>query len=243
MSDKKLDLIERLLAKAESTTPEEAEALTEHAERLMIKYGIERARLDARRTTRDVQYEPIITDRLDLHGSYALDLRDGFAAVARALGLQAAHASLSSSEQVLFVYGFESDVRQAHTLLLSLQVQALVAMRSWWNAHRTEYDRETASSRTRARGSFVRGFGLGAARRIAANRQREVARAATGTDLVLVSRERRVAEHVAGLGLRRGRPRAFRDGDAANSGYREGQRAHTGEHELRGRATLARSRR
>lgn len=34
MSEKKLDLIAQLLAKAERTTPEEAQALTEHAERL-----------------------------------------------------------------------------------------------------------------------------------------------------------------------------------------------------------------
>lgn len=42
MNDRKADVIDALLAKAESTTsPEEAEALTAKAEALMLKYGIE----------------------------------------------------------------------------------------------------------------------------------------------------------------------------------------------------------
>ncbi|WP_417563632.1 DUF2786 domain-containing protein [Microbacterium sp.] len=239
MNDKKADLIAQLLSKAESTTPQEAEALTEHAERLMIKYGIERAHLEQRLAAHGGPPEAIVTERLDLRGAYALDLRDGFTAVARALGLRAAHASISASEQILFVYGFESDVRQARTLLQSLQVQAIVAMRAWWKEHAVTYDWDTSWTRSQARGSFVRGFGLGAADRIVRNRQHEVTVAGPGTEVVLASREQRVADHVAGLGLRRARGRAIGDGAASGHGYRKGRQANTGERSVGARGRLS----
>ncbi|WP_308493575.1 DUF2786 domain-containing protein [Microbacterium terrisoli] len=238
MNDKKAELIAQLLTKAESTTPEEAEALTEHAERLMIKYGIELAQLQSRRSAHGQQAESIVAQRIDLRGAYALDLRDGFAAVARALGLQPAHASISATEQALFVYGFESDARAAHTLLLSLQVQAVVAMRAWWRQHRDEYAWHTAWEREKARGGFLRGFGMGAAERIRRNREQAVAAAGSGTELVLASREQRVADHVNTLGMRRARGRGVSDGAATGYGYREGQRANTGERAVAARGRL-----
>lgn len=47
--DKVSERIALLLNKAERTTPEEAEALTAAAEKLMLKYGIEQAHIDAKR--------------------------------------------------------------------------------------------------------------------------------------------------------------------------------------------------
>ncbi|MGO1920858.1 MAG: DUF2786 domain-containing protein, partial [Microbacterium sp.] len=86
MSESKMDLIAKLLAKAESTTPEEAEALTEHAERLMVKYGIEQARLDARRAKLGQAREEIVQEQMVFTGSYARDIRELGGNVAFALG-------------------------------------------------------------------------------------------------------------------------------------------------------------
>ena len=75
MSEAKLDLIAKLLAKAEQTTPEEAEALTEHAERLMVKYGIEQARIDERRARLGQTQEEIVKERMLFTGAYARHAR------------------------------------------------------------------------------------------------------------------------------------------------------------------------
>lgn len=71
MSDKKIELIQQLLAKAESTTPEEAEALTEHAERLMVKYGIEQAMLNSKKSEKDG--DKIVQETIDFTGAYRLE--------------------------------------------------------------------------------------------------------------------------------------------------------------------------
>ena len=72
MSEKKADLIAKLLAKAESTTPEEAEALREHAYRLMEKYMIDQAVIDARRARDGQASEKIVTRIIEFDGGYAI---------------------------------------------------------------------------------------------------------------------------------------------------------------------------
>lgn len=67
--NRKMDLVARLLAKAEQTTPREAEALTEHAERLMVKHGIDQALIDEKRARRGQATEPIVTEAVLLSGT------------------------------------------------------------------------------------------------------------------------------------------------------------------------------
>jgi len=74
VSEAKVELIAKLLAKAERTTPEEAEALTEHAERLMVKYGVEQALLDERRARLGQTREEIVQERMLFTGTYARDI-------------------------------------------------------------------------------------------------------------------------------------------------------------------------
>src|SRR5690554_6811468 len=112
MNEAKLELITKLLAKAESTTPEEAEALTEHAERLMVKYGIEQARLDTRRAEAGRTREEIIQDRMLFAGAYARDIRELGAGIALALGaIRPMYGDASGG--TLYLVGFASDVQQA----------------------------------------------------------------------------------------------------------------------------------
>ena len=86
MNQAKIDLIAKLLAKAESTTPEEAEALTEHAERLMLKYGIEQARIDEQRFRDGGAQDEIVQEQMLFTGAYARDIRELGALIAHALG-------------------------------------------------------------------------------------------------------------------------------------------------------------
>lgn len=241
MSDKKLDLIAQLLAKAESTTPEEAEALTEHAERLMIKYGIEQARIDERRAKLGQASEKIIEARRLFTGTYARDLRDIGIAVAFGLGtLRPLQANLPGVGVILFLVGFESDVRQAETLISSLEVQGMVALRAWWRNNRVYYDGLSESDKRRARGGFLRGFGSGARRRIEANRQTIIEEAGTGTDLVLASRKARVDAVLDARNIRSARAREEADQWAYVDGIRAGEEANTGERAMTSGKALAR---
>jgi hypothetical protein len=229
MSETKLDLIAKLLAKAESTTPEEAEALTEHAERLMVKYGIEQARIDDRRGRLGQEREEIITERIVFTGTYARDLRDLGAAVALALGsvrpMQAEHRGGS----ILYLVGYASDAQQARVLTESLQVQAMVAMRAWWAVHRDRYRPFSEGDKRRARSSFIRGFANGVSGRIGESRRALIEEAGTGTELVLSSRRERVDAYVDTLSTRRARSRQGADVGAYMHGHRSGREVQTAE--------------
>ena len=227
MTEAKLDLIAQLLAKAESTTPEEAEALTEHAERLMVKYGIEQARIDERRGRLGEEREEIVQERITFAGTYARDMRELGTCVALALETVCPlHAEGAGS--LLYLVGHASDVQQARTLTASLEVQAMVAMRAWWAHHRDVYRLCSESDRRRARSGFIRGFAAGAAGRIRESRRVIIDEAGSGTELVLASRRDRVDAAVHRMTTRRGRARHGADAGAYMHGHRSGSQAQTG---------------
>ena len=128
--------------------------------------------------------------------------------------------------------GFESDVKQAEQLIASLELQAVVAMRSWWSTERRYYDSwDPESEKRRARGSFIRGFGAGVRQRIEANKLQIIHEAGTGTELALVDRARAVDVAMDDLYPVLGKVRARRDPDAAgfHGGHAAGLEANTGE--------------
>ena len=229
MTETKLDLIAKLLAKAESTTPEEAEALTEHAERLMVKYGIEQARIDERRGRSGQAGEEIVQEQIVFTGAYSRDMRELGTRVALALdAVHPLHAD-SAAGSVLHLVGFASDVQQVRILTASLEVQAMVAMRAWWIAQRDAYRWDAESDRRRARSGFIRGFAAGAAERIGESRREIVEASGSGTELVLSSRRDRVDAAVARISTRRGRRRQGADAGAFVHGHRSGSEARTGD--------------
>ena len=229
MPEAKLDLIAKLLAKAESTTPEEAEALTEHAERLIMKYGIEQAQIDERRGRLGQTREQIVTERMLFRGVYAKDLREIGIGVAMAFETVRPLVGEFPPVSALYLVGHESDVRQAQTLTASLEVQAMVAMRDWWLTHRDLYARHREGERRRARSGFLRGFAVGVMNRIAESRRVVVDESAAGTDLVLVSRRTRVDAAVDEMATRAARPRRGADAASFAYGHRSGLDAQTGD--------------
>ncbi|MGM7698514.1 DUF2786 domain-containing protein [Microbacterium sp. A84] len=229
MSEAKLDLIAKLLAKAESTTPEEAEALTEHAERLMVKYGIEQARLDARRAQIGQTREEITQERMLFTGVYARDIRELGGNVAFALGsIRPMQAEHPGGGMILYFVGFTSDVHQAKILTASLQVQAMVAMRAWWAGQRELYRRHSESEKRRARSGFIRGFGIGASQRLRESRRVIIEESSTGTDVVLASRRDQVDTFFNDIPHVRARARQGADLSAFTHGHRSGRDANTG---------------
>lgn len=228
------DRIVKLLKKAESTlSPEEAEALTAKATQLMVKYGIDRARVEEMR--RDGKTEPIIEGEvIPLEGIYRVALRQLGAHVCFGLGTLR-HVFYTRANKIGFVFiGYESDVRQAELLFRSLQLQAFVAMTRWW---RDNLDRPylNASQAYQARRSFLLGYGSGVRARLDRARRatlvEEKTSRGTGAELVLARRADVVQSWVN-----------ERLGDVKNvnsrmkssvydmaDGYREGERANTGE--------------
>ena len=234
MNEKKADLIAQLLAKAESTTPEEAEALTAAAERMMVKYMIDQATIDERRAKKGQAAEKIVEIRLDFTGAYRIELVNLSASVIYGLGsLRALQYTGNPRQASVWVIGFESDATQAAALIRSLHVQSMVALRQWWNENREDYRYETAYLKGRARESFIRGFGAGAGKRIRENRRTIISEAGTGTDLVLASRDARVQSYLNEKNTRRGRSRSATAGGASFAGgYIAGQQANTGERQM-----------
>jgi len=231
MSEKKITLIAQLLAKAEQTTPEEAEALTEHAERLMVKYGIEQAVINERRAKSGSASEKIVQISITFKGSYRLEHVHIGHMAANGLGnIKCLMNTFKNSTATLHLIGFESDVEQAKVLIASLIVQSSVATRTWWKENKGTYSMDSTYDQEAARRSFVRGFGTGAGNRISESRAKVVQEAGTGTELVLVSRAAKVQEHFDGMSIGRNKGRGGKgDSRASGQGYKAGQNASTGE--------------
>lgn len=229
MTDKKIELIRQLLAKAESTTPEEAEALTEHAERLMVKYGIEQAMLDAKKPEKDG--EKIVQETVDFTGAFRLEWLQLGHRVCWGLGsLKTLKTTYKNKWARLYIIGYASDVARAKMLIESLKAQCQVAVRAWWKQNKGDYVFYSSYDQEAARRSFANGFAIGAGKRIHDNRLRVVEEAGTGTELVLVSREQKVNDFFNSIPRGRDRSRGGKwDELAQGHGFTAGQNANTGE--------------
>lgn len=225
-----------LLKKAESTdSPQEAEALTEAAEKLMLKHGIERAMLDM---THDKK-EEIVVVKYDLKGTYAYEQMLAAHAIARALDLRLFYAdqrSWSGGVRISIV-GFKSDAEDALMLILSLLTQATVAVKVWAKAELPSW--YTPSEKYKARRSFIEYFGKGAAKRISDNRLKTIEEVGgTGTELVLVKRSEMIDEFYGTLGLRSKSDRREASIAGVGAGFTAGQNAATGERGITGTKSI-----
>ena len=241
MSEKYADRIAALLAKAESTTPEEAEALMAKVEELMIKYGIEQAVIDAKRIGATAP-EKIITVKVFFGGSYSKGLLSMGHSIAQGLGtvrtLQRAgvrqrnDAGKIVNGDQLYLIGYESDVKLAAMLINSLQLQCVVALAAWWKRNDL-VPFMGGMDKFVARRTFIIGFGDGAGRRIKDTYRRVVAEEtakSAGTDLVLVDRRKEVDRYTEEtFNPRKARSSSSRyDGGAAGAGREAGGRANVG---------------
>lgn len=231
MIDKKIELITQMLAKAESTTPEEAEALTEHAERLMLKYNIDQAVIDAAKAKSGKPSDAISSTTITFTGAYRLEHTTlGYMAALGLGNIRCAQTTYKNKMVTLHMFGFQSDLDQAKLLIMSLQVQATVAVRAWWKVNSVDFALDSSYDQEAARRSFVKGFGLGAGARIRASRVVIVQEAGTGAELVLVGRKDQVDKHFATVSLTKSRARGGKgDSGASASGYAAGQQANTGQ--------------
>lgn len=224
--------IAALLKKAETTTPAEAELLTAKAEELMLKYGIDRALINSRSTGEKERIQKLT---ISLKGVYAKGYMDMMYSIAMAYGnVRAYYTQWKQRDVDVTIVGFESDVAQLNVLLASLQLQAVVALDTWW---KSVDDPMTAMDKFKARRTFIKSFGQGAATRIRKARASAVQEAESttpGTEIVLRDRKTAVDEFMeANVDLKSARSREKSGGYAASSaGYRAGQNANTGDRQV-----------
>lgn len=128
-TDRMLGKIRALLIQAEdpAVTPEEAEAFTAKAAKLMAKYGVDRAMLAAADPTIDVPGDRIVV----ILGRYALDKQHLLSAVAEAIGCRTVLRTRwvdGNRQRQVHLFGYASDLERVELLYTSLLVQATNGM-------------------------------------------------------------------------------------------------------------------
>lgn len=125
------DKIAKLLAKADSTTAEEAESLIAKAQELMTKYAIDQALIDAARGLQD-RREEIIETIVEYPGTYRHATFRLCSTIAKVNNCRTlVDDDTRGRVTQLYIIGFESDVERVRILDASLQIQMASALNAW----------------------------------------------------------------------------------------------------------------
>jgi hypothetical protein len=233
----------RRLAENGACTEEERNTLHTKIGELMAKYSIKHAQIDAKRMAMGQNAgEEITRITVNFKGIYAQAYMLMAHEVAMAVGNMKGIRTIKNSKKSDIDYtlvGFESDVEQTRLLLVSMQLQAAVAMDRWWQANWATAHM-TPMQKFKERREFIIGFGRGAGSRITEARARAVREAETaepGTALVLVKRselvDRKYSELYPGARTANTRMQAG-TGSGRRAGYEAGRSADTGEKKVGG---------
>ena len=233
----KIDKIKLLLNKAESTTPEEAAALREAAEKMMARLGIDQAFVNA--NAKDSEKEKHTSAEIHLTGRYAVGTAMAVYAAIDAFGVSyAVSYKRSNADITLRIFGRESQVERMKIIGESLHLQAIAAMSEWWKANRANYSYYTENEKFRVRRQFLFSFGAGAAQRI----RSEIVAAESenaGTALVLANESADAEAYARSIigGVRKGRRLKGGDIAAQHGGRAAGRAANVGTTGVGGRNT------
>lgn len=183
------DKIAKLLAMAEGTTnPHEAESFMAKAEELMLQHGIERAQLEARRPGH-VKRE-IVIKRIHILGGHGYAM--AMVQIGHAVGPSFSVKTLQSNAgegRILWLVGHTTDVDDAERLVNSLLPQSVAQAKAWWRKEgKSSSPFATDNEAYLARREFIFAFASGVRSRLDETRNRVVAEAGAGTELVLVDR-------------------------------------------------------
>lgn len=254
---KTINRVLKLLAKAETTTPAEADLLVQKAAELMARDEISEAML-AR--AKGLEVDEVTTLKLQFKGVTAYAQRELFFSVGRAHGFKLIQSGQRDHLGGTWV-GFRRDLHAAEVLLTSLLIQQATATKAWQAEHPasefySRFDRDVA------RRSFMTAFAGEVGRRLSQARrktaetvqaERRAAAAAKHPDrdvdqdgtpsvaLVLREKTERVNEwYDEKYGhLRRARTSYLSGSGAASRAGREaGARANLGGSKLAGRKEL-----
>lgn len=203
MSDKQVDRINALLAKAEAaSTQEEADTYNAKASELMIRYGVEQAMLAAARGEADAK-EEIVQIKVDFTGQFAKSHMMLAWLAAQALtgeavsGFKTRH--YRGSGVTLTLIGYESDVSSVKAMIASLLLQCESELFDWWEYEKAAYKGQGQYDKTVARRSFIEGYSSAASKKIRDVYSRVVKEEQakeTGTAVALVDRKKQVNDYI-----------------------------------------------
>lgn len=225
---KKIELARQMLAKAESTTPEEAEALTAAAEKIILRYGIDEAMLAASDPSRQ---EEMVKDRtLMFEGRYAdARLRSVYSALEAFGTCYFLRVRTGVTTFYLDVYGRKSQVERMVILGASLDAQAMISLNNWWREERRWHKGiSTEHQKFIARREHLLGFGEGARVRVLSEKK-QVQDETPGAALVLAD-ESALAKEFAKKSVKVSSSRSYRSQDSysRNQGFEAGRKANVG---------------
>lgn len=248
------DKIAKLLAKAESTTPEEAELLFTKAAELMEKYAIDEAMIDA---ARGIERDVIVKETLKYEGTYRHATAMIGWSICRASGCRGVYYDDGQSlTYTLTIVGFQSDVNRVKLLNSSLQIQCAKAQRAWAKEGIKSWMDRGMKFKTRR--DFIFGFAEGVSvklqaahregRRVATAGEAErtnttEAQASDSVQLVLRSRKERVDEWMdSEYGALRSKSVNYSRGGAGarNGGFAAGRASDVGQTSVGGRKMVGR---
>ncbi len=225
-SDRLLDRVRKLLAKAESegVTPPEAEALTAKAAELMAKYGIDRALLAAQRPETD-KPDSRLVDIYNPWGRVRAHLLCGLASALRCQPIQ-----VTSDEGTLrvHIFGYASDLERTDLLYTSVLIQM------WHGLVAAEVPGRVRNVRAWRR-SWLLGFAAAVTARVRAAEERAERSAAAAADpahgnaaLVLADRSLVIRRNLAQAYPHTRTARTTYTGSGYGDGYAQGKRADIG---------------
>jgi hypothetical protein len=166
------DKIAKLLRKAESTTPEEAEALVAKAQELMTEYAISEELLARARGDNRAEREEVVQETIEFTGIFRQALYEIGQVITKANDCRAMHENVTWKRPhttILYVIGYESDVRRVHLLNASVQIQAQGALAKWWRDQDTGW--MSGMQKYKARREFLFAFARGLNDKLGAARE------------------------------------------------------------------------
>lgn len=247
--EKYADKIAKLLAKAESTTPEEAESLTAKAQELMSKWAIDEAMVEAARGIGHGSSN-IVKEEFVIVGIYRFPLAELCIRILKVndcsivqLGgrnPRTIDGKLFRETVVYSVIGYKADIDRARFLHTSLMLQAITSENRWWDANKEEHAWKVKGGHYERR-QFLFSFARETGRRLqdakrAAENQAEKEYEGKSVALVLVGKQERVLAKRDEFfpSLRRVRHTGMRGGSHAAhaAGTAAGARADLGQTRL-----------
>lgn len=259
--DSKIELVRKLLAKAESTdSGPEQDALNERASELIARYGIEEAMLS------DAVADQVTDISVELPNPYAIDWRGLMWGITRPLRVRAvATRQWRGGTKIITMrlFGYKTDIAYAEILFASLRNQALAGIAS------IKGDRYWGENTTAERKSYISGFSAAVETRLEnaqrkaeqeqASREQRIREAALdaamldddfslndtpssspGVALVLANRQDKVEAAVAAVYPKLGKAAARSlNGGHYGTGHRDGMKASLGNSRSLGNAAKA----
>jgi hypothetical protein len=252
LQKKYADKIAKLLAKAESTTPEEAELLTSKAQELMSKWAIDEAMVEAARGF-DQERNAIVHEEFVIVGifrfpqaellSYVLHANDLMYVLLQDNTPREIDGKLFKETRIRRATGFKSDMDRARFMFTSLQLQAMTAKDAWWRENKEWAQHERKGGHYEQR-QFLFSFAEAAGYRLYMAKlkaQQETEKdlgqdiGAESSSVAIALRDKNAlvdkAYHDRYPHLKTSRAREFAGGSgaAASAGYAAGQKADLGQ--------------